>query len=50
MLDSKTDNTNNDDDFRYMKFIYLHFGEEKNLRDPCSSLFTTWMVYLDPTY
>ena len=23
-------------DFRYMKFIYLHCGEETNLRDPRS--------------
>ena len=24
------------DDFRYLKFIYLHCGEETKLRDPCS--------------
>ena len=24
------------DDFRYMKFKYLHYGEETNLRDPRS--------------
>ena len=25
-------------DFRYMKFIYLHCGEETNVRDPRSRL------------
>ena len=29
-------NTIEHDDFRYMKFIYLHCGEEIKLRDPRS--------------
>ena len=29
------------DDFRYMKFIYLHCGEEMKLRDPRSYKNTT---------